>query len=396
MTMMRARRIVAWITVALIALGGAFLGYVEIRSSRVVLLPVPAGPHQVGRRIVTWTEPMVDPLATDHGQRRISVWLWYPAQASAGSARSAYAPGAWGRGMRPGIGERLLARPVGRMRVAARDNAPTAPGQFPLVVLAPGMGNNPVQQTVVASGLASHGYVVAVPSPTYSADVTVLKATIVRGTAAGQRVPGNESVLSPLWVQDELFTTDRLMAANAEPDSPFYHHIQVAKVAYAGHSFGGATAVQSCSEDQRCAAAVDVDGAFFGAPVTRTGLNRPLLIIASQGSCVAGRCSRDAADREQLADAKALLQHSTDVKDVVEVRGAQHANFTDLGVWYFAEPARFALQATGVFGRIDGDRALRAEIDCLDAFLDTQLRGTAADSLTTAIARNPDAKLILG
>jgi dienelactone hydrolase len=282
------------------------------------------------------------------------------------------------------------------MRVAAWDNAPAARGQFPLVVLTPGMGNNPVHQTVVASNLASRGYVVAVPSPTYSADVTVLKTTIVKRTAAGQRVPGNELVLYPLWVHDELFTADRLRAANTEPASPFYNHIQVAKVAYAGHSFGGATAVQACAEDQRCAAAVDVDGAFFGAPVTRTGLNRPLLIITSQGSCVAGRCSRNAADHQQLADAKALLRHSTDVKNVVEVRGAQHANFTDLGVWYFAEPARFALQVTGVFGRIDGERALRTEIDCLSAFLDTQLRDAPSDALTTAITRNPDANLILG
>jgi dienelactone hydrolase len=282
------------------------------------------------------------------------------------------------------------------MRVAAQDNAPTARGQFPLVVLTPGMGNNPVQQTVVASGLASLGYVVAVPSPTYSADVTVLKSTIVKRTAAGQRVPGNESVLSPLWVHDELFTADRLVAANADSSSPFHHHIDVAKVVYAGHSFGGATAVQACAEDRRCGAAVDVDGAFFGEPVTRTGLDRPLLIITSQGSCVAGRCRRNAADHEQLADAKALLQHSTDVKNVLEIRGAQHANFTDLGVWYFAEPVRFALQTTGVFGRIDGERALRAEIDCLAAFLDTQLDGASSHALRSAIARNPEARLILG
>src|SRR4051812_29902179 len=241
--MMAARRFIAWAAVAPIALGGIFLGYVQIRSSRVVVLPSPPGPHQVGRRIVTWTEPTVDPLARSDSRRRISVWLWYPAQGTRYITSSPYAPAAWGRAMRPGIGERLLARPVGKMQVAARDNAATAHGRFPLVVLTPGMGNNPVQQTVVASGLASLGYVVAVPSPTYSADATVLSGSIVRRTAAGQRLPGNQSVLSSLWVQDELFTTDRVVAANADPASPFYNHIQIARVAYAGHSFGGATAV---------------------------------------------------------------------------------------------------------------------------------------------------------
>jgi len=296
--------------------------------------------------------------------------------------------------MRPGLGERLVVRPVGRMQVAAGDNAPTAAGRFPLVVLTPGMGNNPVEQTVVASGLASLGYLVAVPSPTYSADVTVLNGTVVRATAAGQRVPGNQSVLTPLWVRDEHFTTDRVMSANADPASPFYNHIQVGKVAYAGHSFGGATAVQACATDRRCAAAVDVDGAFFGAPVTRTGLNRPLLIIASQGSCVAGRCSRSAADHDELADARDVLQHSTGVRDVVEVQGAKHTNFTDLGVWYYAEPIRFALQATGVFGQIDGELALRSELNCIAAFLDTQLRGASSNALAKAITKNPTARLM--
>jgi hypothetical protein len=146
--------------------------------------------------------------------------------------------------------------------------------------------------------------------------------------------------------------------------------------------------------DPRCAAAVDVDGAFLGAPVTRTGLNRPLLIIASDGSCVAGQCSRNAADHDQLADTRAVMRHSTAVRNVVVVRGARHANFTDLGVWYYAEPVRLALQATGVFGPIDGERALRVEMDCLAAFLDTQLRGALPGALTRAIAKNPDAKLM--
>jgi hypothetical protein len=79
---------------------------------------------------------------------------------------------------------------------------------------------------------------------------------------------------------------------------------------------------------------------------------------------------------------------------VIEVRGASHANFTHLGVWYYAEPVRFALQATGVFRPIDGERALRAEVDCLAAFLDIQLRGASPAALTKAIASNPDAKLI--
>ena len=147
-----AARGVALAALGLLLLGGGFLGYVQARAAQRAVLPLAAGRYPVGRRVVTWTEPVSDPLAPRPGPRRISVWLWYPTVGPRSApARAAYAPGPWGRAMQPGLPGRLLVRPVTRLQVAARDDAPVAPGRHPLVVLTPGMGNNAVQQTVVAT-----------------------------------------------------------------------------------------------------------------------------------------------------------------------------------------------------------------------------------------------------
>jgi len=384
--------------VALVA-GLAFAGYVQVRSARRVVLPAAPRTYPVGRRVVTWTENAADPLDPEHRPRRLSVWLWYPASGAVEqSARAPYAPGAWAGAMGPSGVERLLGRPVSHVSVTAQSDVPVAAGRFPVVVFTPGMGNNSVEQSVIGSGLAGLGYVVAVPTPTYSADATVVGRDVVRATAAGQRVPGDQSTLAPLWERDERFVADRVLAAGADPSSMLDGHLDESHLAYGGHSFGGATAVQACHDDPRCSAAVDVDGYLFAAPVTRTGLTHPLLLIGSDGSCVTGRCDLHGASadgRAGRADSRSLLDRSTGPEDVVEVRGAGHANFTDLGVWYYAEPARLVLRVGGVLGPIDGATALRVELDCLSAFLDTHLRAGAADRLERAAAAHPQAQLLL-
>jgi dienelactone hydrolase len=383
------------------ALAGAlaFAGYVQVRSARHVVLPTAARRYPVGRRVVTWTEPQADPLDPQHRPRRLSVWVWYPASGEASDgARAPYAPDGWASAMRPSRLERLLGRPVTNVEVAARADAPPAAQRFPLVVFTPGMGNNSLEQSVVASGLAGLGYVVAVPTPTYSADVTVVDDHAVRSTEQGQRLPADHALLAAVWERDERFVADRLLATGADASSPLHGHVDPTRVAYAGHSFGGATSLQTCHDDARCAAAADVDGYLFGEPVTRTGEGRPLLLLASDGSCVTGRCDlsgRSPDDRAGRDDARALLDHGSGPKDVVEVRGAGHANFTDLGVWYYAEPVRLALRASGAFGSVDGATALRVELDCLAAFLDTRLRGAAPDRLEAAVAAHPQAQLVV-
>lgn len=113
------------------------------------------GPHGAGVSTLDLVQPdQLDPLrAPERADRRLTVRVWYPAQA--GGAPVAYTsalPGPDGRPVSftiPGI--------------AAAD-APPAPGRFPLVILAHGYSNTPEVLAWLGENLATKGYVVVAPA----------------------------------------------------------------------------------------------------------------------------------------------------------------------------------------------------------------------------------------
>ncbi|WP_410672265.1 hypothetical protein [Amycolatopsis sp. cmx-4-68] len=124
---------------------------------------------------------------------------------------------------------------------AVRDHAftdvPVAANQFPVVVLAPGMGFAAPQYTRLAENLASHGYLV------------------------------------DIWAADDRFAAARV--ATLDSSGRFAGHVDAARTIYLGHSFGGAAALEACSADPHCAGAADLDGTQYGT-VVHTGLTKPI------------------------------------------------------------------------------------------------------------------------
>ncbi len=120
------------------------------------------GPYAVGVARLTFVEPdQPAPLRWTAAsprvpvrERRLAVDVWYPAPAGAGGARVVY------RGALTGEDGRDVAFAI--PGVALR-GAPTAPGRFPLVILAHGYGGTPVAMSWLAENLASKGYVVVGP-----------------------------------------------------------------------------------------------------------------------------------------------------------------------------------------------------------------------------------------
>jgi dienelactone hydrolase len=333
-----------------VAIGMVYAAYIFVRHDRAVATPAPVGPRPIGRTEATWTDSSrPDPLAPVHGSgRRLSVWLWYPAAAPTGAA-AAYMPGAWG-----GI---HFPAPVGwgetRFRSVAThavEGAPAAAGRSPLVVLEPGLGFSAPQYTVLAESLASQGFVVAGVTPSYSANLTVLDGHRVLSSTAGNppalnqpdlhasRVAPVIDQLLSVWARDALFVA----RAAADPArTPLAGHVQAGAVDYVGHSFGGAAALEACRLDDRCQAAVDLDGTQFGT-VSRSGLDRPFLLVASGSSCIAGTCrgrggGPDASDQ---AVATRLLRASNGHGHGSVVPGIEHFDFTDYGIYYLAAPLR--------------------------------------------------------
>lgn len=362
--------------VLVVALGG-YVGYVTVRQQEEVALPAPTGRYPVGRTTADWTDDArTDPLAPRPGMpRELSAWLWYPAAPAPGAVPARYTPGAWS-GLHLhgplGLGETRF----GHVRVHAVADAPAAAGRFPVVVLEPGLGLAAPQYTTLAESLASHGYLVSGITPTYSAHLTVLDGRPVDATPAGNLQDSDAAAmrlsadrLVSVWAADDRFAAAQVAALGTT--GRFAGHVDAAATVYLGHSFGGAAALQACHDDPRCAGAADLDGTQFGT-VVQSGLQKPMLLLGSQGSCITGTCRPGTTDEQSARDAaRTLLAASTGPVWSFQLDGARHLNFSDYGAYYLAAPVR----ALVGLGPIDGDHALAITDAYLAAFVDHVARG---------------------
>ncbi|WAL63844.1 alpha/beta hydrolase [Amycolatopsis cynarae] len=378
------------VLLALVVLIGGYVGYVAFRAAQPVTLPAPAGPYAVGRTILDLTDgTRTDPLAPRPGMpRELSVWLWYPASPGPGAQPAPYTPGAWAGlhlGSLPGLGETGF----GNVHDHAFADVPAAPGRFPVAVLEPGMGFAAPQYTALAENLASHGYLVAGVTPTYSANLTVLNGRAVAATEAGNPPESGADDLHAaqaqttgdrlvgIWAADASFTAARISALDRETGL-FAGHVDAATTVYLGHSFGGAAALEACRSDAHCAGAADLDGTQYGT-VVHSGLAKPMLLIGSEQSCVTGTCQpASPGDRSDRDTARALLTASTAPTWCYRINGAEHFDFSDYGLYYLAAPIRSQL----ALGPIDGTDALTITTAYLTAFLDHVSRGLPEPLLT--------------
>ncbi|MFI6600883.1 alpha/beta hydrolase family protein [Nonomuraea sp. NPDC050536] len=369
----RVSRILVGLPLVLVVLVVGYLGVVTVQRVLPQDLPAPTGAYGVGRTFREWTDTSrTDPLAPHPGlPRELSVWIWYPTQQGTSGPRAPYAPGQWGKQHiptpLPGLGEGSFAA----VRTRAVDEANVAPGRFPLVVLMPGMGLDAPVFSTLAQDLASHGYLVASLTPTYSANVTVLHGRPVTSTPSGKPDDFDErnaERLIGVWTADARFVATR--AADLDRDTRLAGHVDTGHPLYVGHSFGGATAFQACHDDPSCAGAVDLDGTLYG-DVVRTGLRAPALILGGDNSCVTGTCQAGDAESQGIRDqTRRLLAAAAGPVWRYEIAGTGHFNFTDYAVIYLAAPIRalFPLES------IDGARGLRIQDAYVTQFADQAVR----------------------
>ena len=361
---------------ALLVLGAAYVGLCAVATHRATRLPIPAGGGPIGRSTFEWTDQSRRDALAPHPRsvpRRLSAWIWYPASAT-DRRSSAYAPGLWTRVHWPGLiglGESSFAA----IHTHSVSDAPPDARPHHLVVLAPGLGFSIVQYQAMAEALASHGYVVAGFTPTYSSNVTVLRNTVVAQSRAGSLPDGSlysagvhAAALRVLaeWVGDARFVSREGRHA--------IHGVRVLPgVLYVGHSFGGATALQACREDRSCVGAANIDGLDIGR-VSTSGLDRPLLLMGHENSCVTAACRPPTAeDRRDLATSRTMVRASAGPSWSVTLDGTEHFDFTDYAAYRLMFPLRRLLP----LGSRAGPAALVTGEECL---LDFAARATGQRS----------------
>jgi predicted dienelactone hydrolase len=379
---------------AAIVLATVVLGWVQ--HNRPVTLPQPAGPYAAGRVAFDWVDPnRLEPFGDDPGaHRELLVWAWYPAALTSSAGLPApYLPEEWRQAMdrSRGPASRLLTQNLARVQAHAVAGAPLAPNACPcpVILIEPGLGPSAPDYTTLAEDLASRGYVVFAGTPPYSANAVAFPDGRViersdAGTVPDAAPPSQAKVmldrLVQVWAADNSFVMDRLQALNAaDPAGRFTGRLDLRALGVMGHSFGGASAAQTCRLDARCRAGADLDGWLYG-DVIQTGLRRPFLFMWSEPSSPG-----DEGRRQADQDLRDLISHSTGKIYGLTIRGMRHFNFADYAVLY--EPLLRPMQ---MLGPIDGRRGLRITTEYVAAFFDQYLRGIPATLLTGPSRDDPE------
>ncbi len=198
------------------------------------------GPYTPGVRVVTMTKPSA---VTPSETRVLDTYVWYPAPAGGAPLDSA----------------------LGAVVDAPLD---AAGGPYPVVMFSHGSCGYPNQSTFLWPLVASYGFVVVAPPHPGN--------TLFEFPTCG--TPSAIAASAVERPADVLFALDEMLAATADPGSPFFGALDDTRIGMAGHSFGGFTTYLVVAGDARFKVAVPLAPAVPGAPV----LTIPSLHMLSQ------------------------------------------------------------------------------------------------------------------
>ena len=341
-----------------------FVGFSAVMRLQSVTIPAPTGSAQVGRiELALVDDQRQDPFVSSAAARELAVWIWYPAVDGSTGAAAPYLPSAWAplvNNLGP-LSQDLTAVRTNSIANARMDGRPQ------VVVLMPGLGQPVASYSALAEDLASHGYAVVGINPTGSADVVFPDGHLVPATARGGVAEktvddwyGSAERVTNVWAADAQFVVSSLSAS-----PPTIGALDFDRVAYVGHSVGGAASFEACRQDSQCAAAVNLDGSLW-TEVRHTGLEAPSLLLQHPSGEVCDEfCERAAADFATVEAAGGLVRFQVD--------GSQHQTFSDLGLMWGPATAQ-------LLGPIDADRMITIMRDVVRSFLDVHVRDAPAST----------------
>src|SRR4051794_1126770 len=372
-----------------VLVAGLATGGLVLLTTFVPALPEPSGPHEVGSEIFRWTDNhRAETLTADPSDRRqVIAQAWYPTDTSNGPA----VPYFEAQGHLPGAVSGLpsfMFGSFGGVATHATFGTPVSAAQqaWPVLLFSPGLSMPREMYTALCADLASRGYVVVALSSPYESGVSVLAGGQVVGQTTHPEVmgPPPHSALERLIgirTADSRFALDQLSRlAQLEPASPLAGHLDLEHVGIAGHSLGGATAVQVMAADRRFKVGVNLDGKLFGRePDAR--LDRPFLWIQSGAAPTAEYAQGRDRFLDGLRGGGAL----------VTVRGSIHTSFTDSPSYLTALGRRLAGAAT--VGSVSVADMTATTGDPISAFVGPALGVKGGSSLNDVLAAQSRTRL---
>ncbi len=298
----------------------------------IMTLPEPTGPFQIGTNIYQWADTSRMEWFTTEDEdiddvRELVVQVWYPAETETDKPMpyldnlNLRINALGGAGDFPGF----LASHIDLVKTYSYSNAPTIPNKkFPLLILSHGITSFRQIHTALIEELTSNGYVVVAPDHTFDCNLTVFPdghTTDYRSDITGhpdsiniRRQQLNTRAADIKFILDQLLTTGE-----------FSNIINFEKIGVLGHSYGGATAIQTAYEDDRFKAVLTLDSWMNPLPehIIQQGINQPFLYL--------GRPSWEDSDYPTSPDKlEQFLGKVTGEKFHYILQGARHLDFSDV------------------------------------------------------------------
>jgi dienelactone hydrolase len=344
-----------------------------VAAQTMVAVPSPTGPSKVGTRVVDLVDSTRDdPFLAKGIKRELLVRFWYPAPAGEACKLADYtSPAVWARF------SQLLAVPLPHVTTNSCLDAPITDEPHPVVVFTHGYTGTFTDYTFLYEDLASRGYVVASVDHTYEATAVEFPDGRLATSVLGSHLANNWSVddetlqfVLSVRLDDLRFVLNQLQRINNEATGPFDSKLDMSRVALAGHSLGGLTALLGVRADSRFRAGILLD------PYVPEDVSNPTL--ASILLLTAGRT-------EWSENELSLWSDLQGPRFAVNFRGAEHVMPSD-AVWI----AKGAIQT----GDMGPDKTIAAIRNYIAAFLDANLRDQPLDPLLTGASSDyPDAEV---
>ncbi len=338
-------------------------GQADIRSALVSngmsAVPPPTGPNKVGTRVIELVDAMrSDPYHATGARRELAVRFWYPTALTRDCRPAPYASAkVWN------YLAQLERVPAPQVKTNSCQDAAITLGTHPVVVFTHGYTGTFTDYTFLFEDLASRGYVVASVGHTYETTAVEFSdgrlAKSVLGSHIGDTWRINRqstSLAVAVRLNDLKFVMDELELLNASGTSPFAGKLDLSRVALAGHSLGGLTALLGIEFDSRFRASISIDGMMPGALFSPT--DKPIMMLFAR---------RDHWDAETCH----LWRELRGPRLAVNLKGAEHLTPSD-AVWL----ANGAIK-TGTVGMTKTVTSVR---DYVAGFLDANLNGKPMDN----------------
>jgi hypothetical protein len=363
---------------------------------RRLVLPPPTGPYRLGTVSLDLVDPSrPDPWVPGIPFREMIVSIVYPACEADGPdhPREPYFTPIVARAYEQEIG---IPIPLNWPITHARRRAPVLPreGGWPVVLYAPGPGDERNDTTAIVEDLVSHGYVVVTVDFVHDSGVVELPD----GTLAESAVPEPTLPVTIKEVvsraEDVSFILDQLTVINGggNPDHErrplprgLRGSLDLDRTGMFGHSDGGSTTAHVMHVDSRVKAGVDMDGTLW-TPQAVVGSDGALLLFGEQTLAAAEASSWDEFWAVQRGP-----------KLQLSLLGSEHATFTDFAPLVpqaapiLGEPPSWVIK---LIGTINGERAVTVERTYIRAWFDTYLRHHHSRLLGGPSQRFPEVQFV--